>query len=482
MVVVVAGAVVVAGVVQVGGVAGDQDPGDRTVTGQPPTRLGVQREAVADLAAQAAGVAEEAVQVHGDQQLGPDPTRLGQLAALPGCGGPARPGHQPGADHRCGYRGRRPGGPAVPGRPARSGRPRPPAARRGRPSPPRWRPATAPGDHGAARPGPRHPRGRQPPGDGPRTRRSRGGSSRRAASTSTGSASAARWSGSSLGAVGQHLGMGWGDLPVGQGLGGRGQGTTEQGPGGPHRTWRPPPPPSAAGPQPAGGRAGLGPLLGPSRPAGVHRGQLTQPQAFQAVPQPPQPTHPLGPGAIGQPVEGPGRPAPGARPPAPPAPPTGWSNVCSSPWRQPTNPPPEHKHPHKFVENLLAGTTRQPSRGLRAGASRIRHRRVMACRSATAGTAVSYPVPHAASSQSCRAGACAPPTAAKQLDRAPILDRCMPQPPTRGKAAVAVSATTIWAADSDGACLAARAARAASSPTSRPSRSDSSQRTSSRSQ
>ena len=50
-----------------------------------------------------------------------------------------------------------------------------------------------------------------------------------------------------LGAVGQHLGMGRRELPVGQGLGGRGQGATEQGPGGPHRAGWPRPHPSAAG-------------------------------------------------------------------------------------------------------------------------------------------------------------------------------------------------------------------------------------------
>ena len=47
------------------------------------------------------GVAEEAVQVHGDQQLGPDPTGLGQPAGSPGCGRPARPGHRRGAGDRC---------------------------------------------------------------------------------------------------------------------------------------------------------------------------------------------------------------------------------------------------------------------------------------------------------------------------------------------------------------------------------------------
>jgi hypothetical protein len=47
----------------------------------------------------AVGVAEEAVQIHGDQQLGPDPTRLGQPPALKGAatqfgqgvGGPLAP-------------------------------------------------------------------------------------------------------------------------------------------------------------------------------------------------------------------------------------------------------------------------------------------------------------------------------------------------------------------------------------------------------
>src|SRR4029453_4562167 len=57
-----------------------------------------------------------------------------------------------------------------------------------------------------------------------------------------------------------------------------------------------------------------------------------------------------------------------------------------------------------------------------------------------------------------------------------------PYPPTWGEGGGGVSATTSGAAASLGACLAARADRAASSPTSRPSCSDSSQRTSSRSQ
>ena len=80
--------VAVAVVVGVGPVAGDQDPGDGGVAGQPPAGLGI-KGGPAGLAAQPIG-AEEAVQVHGDQQLGPDPTALGELAALRGCGGPVR--------------------------------------------------------------------------------------------------------------------------------------------------------------------------------------------------------------------------------------------------------------------------------------------------------------------------------------------------------------------------------------------------------
>ena len=155
-------------VVVVGGVAGDQDPGDGTITGQPPARLGTQRPCPASITAQGARPVQQAVQVHGDQQLGPDPTRSGGAGRLPGCGGPTRPGRRPGVGRRSGRRGRRRGGPTVPGRPAGSGRPRPPAAPGPRPCPPRWRPTTTPAAGGAARPGPRRPRGRQPSTDGRR--------------------------------------------------------------------------------------------------------------------------------------------------------------------------------------------------------------------------------------------------------------------------------------------------------------------------
>ena len=72
-------AVVVVGVLA-GGVAADQDPGHRPVTGQAPARLGGQRPHPASLSTHRPGLADQAVQIDGDQQLGPDPTGLGQPA------------------------------------------------------------------------------------------------------------------------------------------------------------------------------------------------------------------------------------------------------------------------------------------------------------------------------------------------------------------------------------------------------------------
>src|SRR5215207_2749731 len=104
------GAGVVAGMVA--GLAGDQDPGHGPSTGQPPAGLWVQRPGPAGLATHRAGVAQEAVQVHGHRQLGPDPTGLGQptglqvaagqlgqgislaVAATPGIGGVGRAGQR----------------------------------------------------------------------------------------------------------------------------------------------------------------------------------------------------------------------------------------------------------------------------------------------------------------------------------------------------------------------------------------------------
>ncbi len=86
-----------------GPVAGDQDPGDGAVAGQPPAGLGVQRPGPAGLPAQR----------HRDRggcpgppspAAGAGPHRSGGAGRLPGGGGPARPGHRPVAGHRSGCR------------------------------------------------------------------------------------------------------------------------------------------------------------------------------------------------------------------------------------------------------------------------------------------------------------------------------------------------------------------------------------------
>ena len=124
------------------------------------------------------------------------PHRPGAAGRPPGCGGPTRPGHRPAAAHRSGCRGRCWGGPGLQGR--QQG-----LAGLGV--------QQAVDGHHALQVGDSHsPRCwwrcsawvSAPSGSATRrrwamTRRSRGGSNRRAASSRTGSASAARWSGRS---------------------------------------------------------------------------------------------------------------------------------------------------------------------------------------------------------------------------------------------------------------------------------------------
>ena len=238
---------VVAGVVVARVLAGDQHPGHRPVTRQSSAGLGVQRPGPADLPTHRPGVAKQAVQVHDHAQLRADPTGLGQpptlqaaagqlgqgisvaLAAAAGVVGVGRAGQrfQGGQQGLAGLGFQQPidGDHALEGR----GQPQPAAVHDG-----------APG---------RDPRrqGRRPGAGGPRSRRSRPGSSRRAASTSTGSASTVTWSGRSLGAGGDHLGVGDRQLPIAHRLGGLGQRSSEQGPGGPDMAGWPPGRSDAAG-------------------------------------------------------------------------------------------------------------------------------------------------------------------------------------------------------------------------------------------
>jgi hypothetical protein len=107
-----------------------------------------------------------------------------------------------------------------------------------------------------------------------------------------------------VGAGGQHLGMGWGDGPGGQGLAGGDQGAAVQGPGGADQAG------GGAGAhvepvaEPGGGGAGRHALFGAGGPAGVHVGQLGQQLAVEAVGQALQGHDPFGPGGVSQPVQG----------------------------------------------------------------------------------------------------------------------------------------------------------------------------------
>jgi hypothetical protein len=75
---VVTARVVVVGVpVDPGGMAGDQDPGEGAVAGQAPAGLRGQRAGVGDITAEGVRAAEQAVEVDGDGELGPDPTGVG---------------------------------------------------------------------------------------------------------------------------------------------------------------------------------------------------------------------------------------------------------------------------------------------------------------------------------------------------------------------------------------------------------------------
>ena len=76
------GAVAGVGVAMAARLAGDQHPGHRPITGQPPACLRIQRAHPANLAANGVVSAQEAVQVHGHRQLRPDPTALGEPSPL----------------------------------------------------------------------------------------------------------------------------------------------------------------------------------------------------------------------------------------------------------------------------------------------------------------------------------------------------------------------------------------------------------------
>jgi DNA-binding transcriptional MocR family regulator len=75
-----------------GGLAADHHPSHRPITSQPPTRLRGQRPRPPHLPTQTTRAAQQAVQIHGDEQLGPHPTRLGQPPTLQAATGQLRQG------------------------------------------------------------------------------------------------------------------------------------------------------------------------------------------------------------------------------------------------------------------------------------------------------------------------------------------------------------------------------------------------------
>jgi hypothetical protein len=174
--------------------SGDQHPGEGPITGQPPTRLRGQWSRPPRLATEAAGAVEQAVQLDAHQQLGRT-QRPGATGRPPRPAEPTPTAHPRSAGHRDGCLGRQRGGPAAPGRPVGSGRPRVPAAHPPRPGRPRLGPATARVADGGVRPAGRCRRVGDP-AQIAHAWRSRGGSNRAAASTSTGSASVVTWVGS----------------------------------------------------------------------------------------------------------------------------------------------------------------------------------------------------------------------------------------------------------------------------------------------
>jgi hypothetical protein len=356
-----------------GGLAGDQDPGHRPVTGQPATPSGANgptQPTSPPTAARPWRLSSSPA-----PSAGAGPTSLGQPARPQGPGGPARPGHQPGVGRRCGHRRRWPGGPGVPGRPASSGRPRPPTAHPGPPCPPGSGPATGPAPLmvafglglGAVRVGDQpqvsdqlaQPRRVQAPGHLHQDRFGLGGDR----------------GGQLVGADGQHPGVGRRQLAVGQGGGrlGRGRGTR---PGRSGHWWGRPRRPCGAGPA-ASWRW--------SRTE--HPGRRRRPRGRPPQPARPATGLPAGPAAAA--AQGPARPAPGragrpgpGRPSPPPPLPTARAppqarprpgdapvvqpNLCSYPWRQPINPHQNTSTTMKFGDNFVRPRSATfPHQGLR---------------------------------------------------------------------------------------------------------------------
>jgi len=106
-----------------------------------------------------------------------------------------------------------------------------------------------------------------------------------------------------LGAGRQGLGMGGRDGSLTQRRSRLGQGAAEQRPGRPHRRRRRAGRHPQPGPEPAGGGAELNAGFGPGGPAGIHGGQVLEPDPVQAGGQGPELEGLVGHGGVGEPVQ-----------------------------------------------------------------------------------------------------------------------------------------------------------------------------------
>jgi hypothetical protein len=334
------------------------------VTSQPPTGLGCQWFGPAKLTPHSAGTAQQAVEVDDHGQLGPHPTHLGELAALQVAAGQLTEGIsaalvtatlvlgavgagqrlQGGQDDVAGLGLQQP----LEGDHARKGRGQPPSP------PPMAALAVAVGAVGIGdllqmAKHPPQPRWIHAPGRLQQHRLGLGGD----------------LGGQVTGAMGQRAGMGHRDLPGRKGGGGASQRTPEQGPGGPDRAG------GGAGAhlqpvaQPAGGRGGLDALLGAGCSPGVDGGQPLEPRTSKrstnrrsssasstratSVSVFRSSLASSSTSAVSDASRSDGPPGPGD--------PDWDSNVCSIPWWQPINPPPQHKHQRENVDNFSSPVT-----------------------------------------------------------------------------------------------------------------------------
>ncbi len=258
----VVGSIVV--VVVAAGLAGDQHPGQGTITSQPPTPSGSSGPTRQPHRPGVRG-GRGGCPAPPSPSAGAGPHRPGVADPPPRPGGPTPPAHQPDAGPRCGCRWRRLGRPAAPGQRADSDQPRVPTAHPRPPSHPRSRPATPAAADAAARVDDRPPPDRRPGTDGQRPAAAAAGN-KTAAAASTGSAAAVTWSDRPWVPWASTAAWATESSPPSNPSAVAVSGTSEQRPGRPHKAGRGAGPQPQPAPEPASGRADLLALVGPGGP------------------------------------------------------------------------------------------------------------------------------------------------------------------------------------------------------------------------